>query len=142
MILFLKSSTLGVIGVGSPEDGRERGAIGGGPRRRSGPSPHPHSRFRTIGRQRRGGTPEMSGDGQGMVTGSATGGKCRVGELPVPSPSRAPMDERWTSRADRCAKPTRWPGVPHRFPPCRNYFRFCKFTSGFTPTSVRTLFPY
>ena len=31
MILFLKSSTLGVIGVGSPEDGRERGAIGGGP---------------------------------------------------------------------------------------------------------------
>jgi len=31
MILFLKSSTLGVIGVGSPEDGRERGRSAAAP---------------------------------------------------------------------------------------------------------------
>ena len=45
----------------------------------------------------------------------------------------------------------RWPCLPRRearggftrpFPPFRNYFRFCKSTTGFMPTSVHTLFPY
>ena len=41
------------------------GAIGGGPRRRSGPSPQPHSRLLTISRQRGDGSPETSGMARG-----------------------------------------------------------------------------
>ena len=66
------SSTLCVIGVGSPEGARGRG-IDSGP-----PTPFravfaPHSRLPTIGRQRGDGSPETSGGFQGMET--AGGGR-------------------------------------------------------------------
>ena len=147
------------------ESDRRRARGGGGdgqrPRRRSGPSSHPHSRLLTIGRhreqwrapnirvvargwQQRGGGRKAERDGR-----SAPGR--RAGESPALS---FPVGRRWTigrRRRRMGAKWPRWPGLPRRearggfsrpFPPFRNYFRFCKSTSGLTPTSIRTLFPY
>jgi len=150
-----------VIGVGSPEGAPGRGAISGGPRRRSGPSPHPHSRLLTIGRQRGDGSPETSGGGQGMATagrGAKGGARWTVSPMTpgrrIASPFPPSVLRRFTiarRRGRMGAKQPQWPCLPRReqrggfsrpFPPFRNYFRFCKSTSGLTPTSIRTLFPY
>ena len=79
-------------------------------------SPHPHSRLWAICRQCRGGSPKKLARGWLRVTGSATGGECRAGELLVPSPRQATVDERWTLQADRCAERMRWPGLPRCVP--------------------------
>jgi len=68
-----------------------QGAIGGGPRRRSGQSPHPHSRLRTIGRQRGCGSQETSGDGYGERD------RCRMQGRRIASPFPTPVGRRWTS---------------------------------------------
>ena len=63
----------------------------------------------------------------------------------------APRRRSGPSRAYRCAKCTLWQSFPRRvarggfsrrFPPIRNYFRFCKSTYVLTPASILTLFLY
>jgi len=104
----VNSSTLGVIGVGSPGGVRGRGDRKN-PRRRSGPSLHPHSRLLTVGRQRGDGSPETSGGGLGMATAGGERRSVMDGQphdagpenrQPFPSLHRAPIDDRSTSRTD------------------------------------------
>jgi len=95
--------------------------------------------------------------GQGIAMGGGAGrpaerdGRlapgCRAGESPALSlPRRTPMDDRSTSRTDW--RESAAMAIPYHEArgdlscPFRIYFRFCKSTSGFTPTSEHTLFPY
>jgi len=102
------------------------------------------------------GAPETSGGG----AGDGYGRRYRRPVSPrtpgrrIASPSPPPIGRRWMiGRRRGCmgTKRPRWPdlrcreargGFSHSFQPFRNYFRFCKSTSGLTPTSQHTLYPY
>jgi len=94
--LLTCSGTLGVIGVGSPEGARDMRRSAAAPRRRSGPSPHPHSRLGTIGDIAGSGARNVCwrpGNGYGERDGRpAPGGP--AGESPVPS-LLPPIGRRW-----------------------------------------------
>ena len=157
--LIVSLITLCVIGVGSPEGAPGRGdrqrppdAVPGRLRTPTAASrqsvdraemARPKRRVVARGWQQPGGERRSAMDGEPQDAGP-------VNRLPFPSLHRVPIDDRSMSLTDWRKWP-RLPGLTRReargrfsrpFRPFRNYFRFCKSTSGFTPTSVRTLFPF
>ena len=128
---------------------RDRSRIAGGrsgeegsaaaPRRRCGPSSHPHSRLQATGRGR---------ERRSAIAGQPQDARPENRQPFPPVGFQGTIGRR---RGRMGVKQSRRPCLPRRearggfsrpFPPFRNYFRFCKYTSGLTPTSMRTLFPY